>query len=163
MIGSGNINVKVLRRETTFEPIKFYLSKSSNSTSWNCAGWVGMHIKLLRPRGNYIDQYGEDWRLNLCVLPIQCVNISDRFLVTSNTVSLHNISEMGPASLSSGQSFWLLIRRSRVGFPVLRWGFFLEGEDSHGDHDLGSLVELRFKAPPITSYSYITIHLIGTT
>jgi hypothetical protein len=53
--------------------------------------------------------------------------------------------------------------RSRVRFPALPWGFFLEGEDSHGDHGLGSLVELKFKAPPGTSYSYITIHLIGTT
>jgi hypothetical protein len=66
-----------------------------------------------------------------------------------------------PALWSSGQSFWLLIMRSRVQFPVLPWGFFLEGEDYHGDHGLGSLVELRFKAPPGTSYSYITIHLIG--
>jgi hypothetical protein len=53
--------------------------------------------------------------------------------------------------------------KSQVWFPVLPWGFFLEGEDSHGDHGLGSLVELRFKASPGTSYSYITIHLIGTT
>jgi hypothetical protein len=51
--------------------------------------------------------------------------------------------------------------RSRVRFTVVPWGFFLEGED--GDHDLGSLVALRFKTPPGTSYSYITIHLIGTT
>jgi hypothetical protein len=29
-----------------------------------------------------------------------------------------------PASWSSGQSFWLLIMRSRVRFPVLPWGFF---------------------------------------
>jgi hypothetical protein len=36
--------------------------------------------------------------------------------------------------------------RSQVRFPVLPWGFFLEGEDSRGDHGLGSLVELRFKA-----------------
>jgi hypothetical protein len=43
------------------------------------------------------------------------------------------------------------------------WGFFLEGVDSHGDHSLGSLVEVRFKASPGTSYSYITIHIIGTT
>jgi hypothetical protein len=50
--------------------------------------------------------------------------------------------------------------RSRVRFPVLPWGFFLEGEDSHGDHGLRSLVELGFKAPPGTSYSYITNHLI---
>jgi hypothetical protein len=46
---------------------------------------------------------------------------------------------------------------------VLPWGFFLEGEDPHGDHGLVSLIEFRFKAPPGTSYSYITIHLIGTT
>jgi hypothetical protein len=44
--------------------------------------------------------------------------------------------------------------RSRVRFLVLTWGFFLEGEDSCGDHGLGSLVELKFKVPPDTSYSY---------
>jgi hypothetical protein len=48
-------------------------------------------------------------------------------------------------------------------FPVMPWGFFLEGVDSHGDHSLGSLVEVMFKASPGTSYSYITIHIIGTT
>jgi hypothetical protein len=53
--------------------------------------------------------------------------------------------------------------RSRVRFPVLPWEFFLEGEDSYGENGLGSLVELRFKASPGTSYLYITIHLIGTT
>jgi hypothetical protein len=37
---------------------------------------------------------------------------------------------------------------------VLPWGFFLEGEDFRGDHGLDSLVELRFKAPSGTSYSY---------
>jgi hypothetical protein len=52
---------------------------------------------------------------------------------------------------------------SRVRFPVLPWGFFLEGEDSHGDHGLGSLIELGFKNPLGTSYSYIINHLIGTT
>jgi hypothetical protein len=51
--------------------------------------------------------------------------------------------------------------RSRVRFPVLTWRFFLERKVSHGDHDLGSLVELRFKAPSGASYSYITIHLLG--
>jgi hypothetical protein len=35
---------------------------------------------------------------------------------------------------------------------VLPWGYFLEGEDSHGDHGLGILVELRIKALPGTSY-----------
>jgi hypothetical protein len=73
------------------------------------------------------------------------------------------IFSMRPASWSSGQSFWLLIMRSRVRFAVLPWGFFLEGEDPLGDHGLGSLVEFRFKTPPGTSYSYITFHLIGTT
>jgi hypothetical protein len=53
--------------------------------------------------------------------------------------------------------------RPWVQFLDLPWEFFLEGEDSNGDHGLGSLVELMFKAPPGTSYSYITIHLIGTT
>src|SRR5215469_7229039 len=46
--------------------------------------------------------------------------------------------------------------RSRIRFAVLPWGFFLEGENSHGGHGLGSLVELRFKFPPGISYSYIT-------
>jgi hypothetical protein len=53
--------------------------------------------------------------------------------------------------------------RFRVPFPVLPWGFFLEEEDPHGDHGPSSLVEFRFKALPGTSYSYITIYLIGTT
>jgi hypothetical protein len=57
-----------------------------------------------------------------------------------------------PALWSSGQIFWLPIMRSRVRFPVLPWEIFLEGEDSHGNNGLGSLVELRFKAPPDTSY-----------
>jgi hypothetical protein len=39
----------------------------------------------------------------------------------------------------------LLIMKSRVRFPALPWGFFLEGEYSHGDHGLGSLVELRLR------------------
>jgi hypothetical protein len=48
-------------------------------------------------------------------------------------------------------------------FQVLPWEIFLEGENSHGDHGLGSLVELGFKAPTGTSYTYITIHLMETT
>src|SRR5215510_252688 len=35
--------------------------------------------------------------------------------------------------------------RSRVRFSVLPLGFFLEGEDSHGDHGLGSLVNLGLR------------------
>jgi hypothetical protein len=54
-------------------------------------------------------------------------------------------SSVGPASWSSGQSFGLLIMRSRDRFPALPWGFFLEGEDSHADHGLGSSVELRLR------------------
>jgi hypothetical protein len=53
--------------------------------------------------------------------------------------------------------------RSRVRIPVLPWGFFLEGEDPHGDDGVGSLVEFSFKAPPGTSYSCIKTHLIGKT
>jgi hypothetical protein len=57
----------------------------------------------------------------------------------------HVISTTGPTSSSSGQSFRLLIMRPRVRFPVLPWGFVLEGKDSHGDYGLGSLVELRLR------------------
>jgi len=35
---------------------------------------------------------------------------------------------------------------------------FLEGEDSHGDHGLGRLVEFRFKAHPGTTSPSITTH-----
>ena len=35
-------------------------------------------------------------------------------------------------------------------------GIFLEGEDSCGDHDMGRLVDFRFKAPPGTTSSSIT-------
>jgi len=41
-------------------------------------------------------------------------------------------------------------------------GIFREGDDSHGDHDLGRLVRIRFKGPPGTTSSYITTHIIGT-
>ena len=37
-------------------------------------------------------------------------------------------------------------------------GIFLRGEESHGDHGLGRLVEFRFKAPPGTTSSSITTH-----
>jgi len=37
-------------------------------------------------------------------------------------------------------------------------GIFLQGEDSHGDHGLGRLVEFTFKAPPGTTSSSITTH-----
>jgi hypothetical protein len=63
-----------------------------------------------------------------------------------------------PASWSSGQSFWQLIMTSRIRFPALPWGFFLEGEDSHGDHDLGSLAELR-----LTPLLVLHIHISPST
>ena len=47
--------------------------------------------------------------------------------------------------------------------PGSTMGIFPEGEDSRGDHGLGSLVEIRFKGPPGTTSSYITTHIIGTT
>jgi hypothetical protein len=40
---------------------------------------------------------------------------------------------------------------------------FAEGEDSRSDHDLGSLVEFRFKGPLGNPTSYITTHIIETT
>jgi hypothetical protein len=60
-------------------------------------------------------------------------------------IHMVNLSVKWPALWSSGQSFWLLIMRSRVQFLALPWRFFLEGEDSHGYHGLGSLVELRLR------------------
>jgi hypothetical protein len=35
--------------------------------------------------------------------------------------------------------------RSRIRFSAVPWGFFLEGDDYHGNHGLGSLVELRLR------------------
>jgi hypothetical protein len=93
---------------------------------------------------------------------IPCWQNSEQSYINCKYTILICTKYLRQASWSSGQSFWLLIMRFRVRFPVLPWGFFLEGEDPHGDHGLGSLVESRFKAPPGTSYSYITIHLIGT-
>jgi hypothetical protein len=43
------------------------------------------------------------------------------------------------------------------------WGPGFDSRFHHGDHGVGSSVEFRFKAPPGTSYPYITIHLIRTT
>jgi hypothetical protein len=77
-----------------------------------------------------------------------------------NFVAIH--SGVWPLDHEAGLSFWLLIMKSRVRFQVLPRGFFLEGEGPLGDHGLGSFVEFRFKAPPGTSYSYTTIHLIVT-
>ena len=42
-------------------------------------------------------------------------------------------------------------------------GIFPEGEDSHGDHGMGRLVEFRFKGPAGNTSSSITTHIIGTT
>jgi hypothetical protein len=53
--------------------------------------------------------------------------------------------QMWPASWSSGQSFWLLIMRSRFRFPVLPWEFFLEGENPLGNHGLGNLAEFSLR------------------
>jgi hypothetical protein len=45
--------------------------------------------------------------------------------------------------------------RSRVRFPILPWGFYLEGEDFHGDHGLGNLVELGLR-PLLVLHFYIS-------
>jgi len=49
--------------------------------------------------------------------------------------------------------YWSPVRSVRI-----ITGTFLEGGDSRGDLGLGKLVELRFKAPPVTTSSHITTH-----
>ena len=53
-------------------------------------------------------------------------------------IQLNYKSVKWSASWSSGQSFWLLITRSRFRFLSLPWGFSLWGKDPRGDHGLGS-------------------------
>ena len=67
-----------------------------------------------------------------------------------------------PASWSSGQSL-TTNHEVRGSIPGSTVGIFPEGEDARGDHGLGRLVEFRFKGPPGTTSSYLTIHIIGTT
>jgi hypothetical protein len=83
---------------------------------------------------------------------------SQRVIWSTSHNSVTYINPSRPATWSIGQSFWLMIMRSRVRFPVLAWGFSLEGEDSHGDHGLGSLVELRLR-----SVLVLLIHVSPTT
>jgi hypothetical protein len=45
--------------------------------------------------------------------------------------------------------------RTQVRFPILPWGFFLEGEDFHRDHGLGSLAELRLR-PLLVLHIYVS-------
>ena len=59
-------------------------------------------------------------------------------IVTLSCSSFRLPSSPWPASWSSGQSFGLLITRSRIRFPALPWEFSLWGEDPRGDHGLGS-------------------------
>ena len=82
--------------------------------------------------------------------PTRCTLLLSIFISTS----LH----VWPASWSSGQSFWLLITRSRVRFPALPWEFSLKGKIPRSEHGLGRLVEFMFKAPPSTTSSSITTH-----
>ena len=53
---------------------------------------------------------------------------------------------------------WYKCNRDVISCTERTVGIFLEGEDSHGDHGLGRLVEFRFKAPPGTTSSSITTH-----
>jgi hypothetical protein len=127
---------------------------------WNKVSWTAVEIWTMNTMYRQVsyaiqlprwDQTFEIW------------SIASHTCSHSWTLNFVNVNILDrPALCSNDQSFWLLNMRSQVWFPVLTWGLFL-GEDSHGDHGLGSLVELMFKAPPGTSYSYITIHLIGTT
>jgi hypothetical protein len=100
------------------------------------------------------------------------------FVLMTNILSKHHnkpdqsmlpVSPNAPHNcLQIDQFRGLVVRVSEIMWslarlPALPWGFFLEGEDPHGEHGLGSLAEFRFKALSGTSHSYITIHLIGTT
>ena len=75
---------------------------------------------------------------------------------------ISNIFDIRPASWSNGQS---LTTNHEVpdSIPGSIVGIFPKGEDSRGDHGLGTLVEFRFMDPPGTTSSYITTHIIGTT
>jgi hypothetical protein len=80
------------------------------------------------PYANVAAVHASYWKVSIMVTQHRYKNV------------IYNIVSKWPASWSSGQSFWLHIIRSRVRFPVLPWEIFLEGEDSHGDHGLGSSV-----------------------
>jgi hypothetical protein len=118
-----------------------------------------LQVAIRTCRGKYIDKKKQ---FNL-LISTSYKNENCCFYFIECPRNLLNLNFTYRASWYSGQSFWLLIIRSQVRFPVLPWGSFLEEEDFHGDRGLGNLVERSSKAPPFTSYSYITIHLIGTT
>jgi hypothetical protein len=91
--------------------------------------------------------------LKYCEHEVECLCMkSTRIHSVGRMKNVSILTTKALTSLVDGQSFWLLIMRSRVRFPVLPWGFFLEGEDFHDDHGLGSLVVLGFKAPFCTYF-----------
>ena len=63
-----------------------------------------------------------------------------------------------PASWSSGSEPLPTKLEVPGSIPDSTVGIFLEGEDSHGDHGLGRLVEFRYKALPGTTSPSITTH-----
>jgi hypothetical protein len=138
----------------------FYLSEFTLLSRCSC-WWLGV---------NKCQRFGEiHWHNDHTDFPYNCYRTACRADVQNKKKKSDNkrnervrtwiaraefvkpIFRTRPVSWSGGQSFWLLNMRSRIRFPVLPWGFFLEGEDSHGDDGLSSLVELRFKALPGTS------------
>ena len=67
------------------------------------------------------------------------------------------MSQVRSASWSSGQSFWLLITRSRVRFPALQWGFFLVGERIPVVTMVWVVSRIRFKVETSLTRSHTSI------
>jgi len=92
----------------------------------------------------------------------------DRQLNTANKILKNKVISARLTFISNS----LVVQRSESlttnhevpgSIPGSTVGIFREGEDSRGDHGLGSLVEFRFKGPPGITSTYITTHIIRTT
>jgi hypothetical protein len=115
-----------------------------HETKWSFVACVCVRQQFHRDRHDKINVVFPWANSNVCtkVTPVQertdapnCLDSTDKHC------KFHRVDQ--PRGLVV-KSFWLLIMRSRVRFPVLPWGFFLEGEDLLGDHGLGSLVEFIY-------------------
>jgi hypothetical protein len=99
-----------------------------NVNTWNLSNLYGTAVVKTF---NFLHQFRcfFVWRCKLSWF-FQChvsLNSQSVFKVQTVEIVSVNCSHVRPSSWSSGQSFWLLIMWSRVWFPVLAWGFLLEG------------------------------------
>jgi hypothetical protein len=110
----------------------------------------------ISPENVYVYQLNADWmtKLHSLTSKVRHKTLKPGSPNPSANYLTHQFQH-GAASWSSGQIFWLLTMRSRVRFPALTWAFFLEGEDPHGDHGLGSLVELKLR-PLLALHTHVT-------